>query len=382
MPEEGLTKVEEIYQDRSSRVRELKKEGKKILPYFCCYVPLEILTAANLIPYRILGDVREPITLANAYLEDITCPYVRSCFDIALKGKYDFWDGFISCHSCDNVTKVYDIWRLHLHPTYSHFVNVPHTRTEAASQFFEAELSTFKRSIERFAGQEIATESLNRAVELHNQNRALMRELYDLRKPDPPLISGSEMTKVIVAAMSLPVEEGNETIRKVIKEIKERGNKPEKRARILISGPELDDPAFIELVEDSGANVVMDDLCIGTRSYWYDVEINGDPLHNLADRYLKVNCPRFFDAKTGTHQEDLENRFGYIRDFARDYNVDGVILYTVRFCDIFGFGIPDMREFLEGAGFPVLCIEDEYTMASMARLKTRVQAFLEMIGQT
>ena len=83
------------------------------------------------------------------------------------------------------------------------------------------------------------------------------------------------------------------------------------------------------------------------------------------------------------HQDILvwsENRFGYLRELARDYKVNGVIVDVVRFCDSFALDLPDVREFLTGAGFPVLDIEDEYTKMSMARLKTRVEAFIEVIS--
>ncbi|MDY6911194.1 MAG: 2-hydroxyacyl-CoA dehydratase family protein [Chloroflexota bacterium] len=378
----GLARVEEIYNNRSVVAEELQSKGNKIFGYFCCYTPVEILTAASVVPFRIMGNVRQPITEADSYLEVIACPYTRSCLNLAVRGEYDFLEGFILPHACDNIVKLYDIWRHNIKPLYSHFINVPHTLSQPSHKFFEADLNYFKKSIESFTESEISAKRLNEAIELHNQNRALVRELYELRKPDPPLISGSEVIKILVAVMSLPVEEANDLLRDVIKDIESRENGPKKEpARLLVYGSEIDNTDFIEMIEESGANVVMDDLGVGARPFWHDVGISEEPVRELATRYLeKITCPRTFRGGEGSHQDDLEVNFGHLRDYARDFNANGAIIHVMRYCDTFALDLPDAREFLNGIGLPVIDIEDEYTVMSIQRLKTRVQAFTEMIG--
>lgn len=379
---QGLARVEQIYQDRGQRAKELKAGGKRIIGYLCSFTPVEIIAAADLVPYRIMGNVKQPITHVDAYLETIACPFTRSCFDIALRGNYDFLDGYVMPHACDNIVKLYEIWMYNIKHAYAHFVNVPHTLSPASFEFFKAELGTFKRSLERFTGREITTEGLTRSIQLYNEQRALVRRLYGLKKPDPPLLSGTEMTKVIVAVMSTPVIEANELLRGIIKEVEGRNDVCQKKpARLMVCGTGNDDVTFVEMVEESGANVVIDDLCFGTRPYWYEVEVSGDPLASIARSYLeKLNCPRTYRQSPGSHQEDLENRFGYLYEFAKDFKVNGVILYILRYCDTHAFDAPDVKEYLQGKGLPVLEIEGDYSTPSITRLKTRVQAFLEMIG--
>ncbi len=377
-----LTQVDRICQDRSQKVLQLKAEGKKIVGYLCCFAPVEIITAADMVPFRIVGNVDESSAPADAYIEPIACSFTRSCFALAMKNGYDFLDGYVVPHSCDNIVNLYDIWRQNVKPAYSHFINVPHTLSAPSFEFFQAELNTFKKSLEKFIGKEITNEKLKQAIRLHNENRALMRELNALRKQDPPLISGAEMTRVSIAVVSLPVTEANELLRNVIAEVKQHHHGPAKKtARLLVYGTVEDNAAFIDLVEDCGANVVIDDLSFGTRTYWHDVEISGDPLKDLANRYLaKIPCPRTYKQRTGTHQQDLENRFGYLCDFVNEFDVNGAILYVLRYCDTHAFDVPDVKEYLTGKGIPVMDIEDEYSTSSFARLKTRIEAFLEMIG--
>ena len=386
MPEEGtgggLAAADRYYQDYGCRARELKRQEKKIIGYLCAYVPLEIIAAAGFIPFRIKGNVHEPITRADTQMETIACPLVRSCFDMALKGSYDFLDGLVIPHACDSICRTYDVWKYNLGLPYSHLVDVPHSTDDLSLEFFKAVLGTFRKSLGRFAGKEISDDELARAIQVYNQNRAKVRELYELRKTEPPLISGTEVSKVLIAAMSIPVEESIELLSSVIDEIRARvGVLPPKLTRMMVVGAQVDDVAFINLIENSGASVVADDLCPGAREYGADVEPSQNPIDGIAEHYLReINCPRTYREKTGTYEEYLERRFGHIGHAIKDFKVDGVILYIYKYCDPFGFEVPAIKSYIESKETPVLYLEDEYSMSTIGRLRTRIQAFLEMIG--
>ncbi len=377
----GLAIMDGYYRDYGGRAGELKNQGRQVIGYLCALTPVEIITAAGFIPFRIKGDVNEPITQADTQMETIICPLVRSCFDMALKGRYDFIEGLVIPHACDSITRTYDIWKYSLDVPYSHLINLPHSTDDSSLEFYKQELNTFKRGLGKYTGKEISDESLTRAVEVYNQSRSLVKELYELRKPDPPLISGTEMAKVLIAMMSIPVDESNELLPGIIDEVRQRDVAPaRKSARIMVVGAQVDDVAFIELIEDSGADVVVDDLCPGAREYWPMADVTDDPLDGIAGRYLrKIKCGRTYREVQTDYQNSLENRFGHIRQSIKDYNVDGVMLYIYKYCDPFGFEVPAMKSYIESLKIPVLYIEDEYSMSTIARLRTRVQAFLEMI---
>ncbi len=386
MPQEGagkgLAAADRYYRDYGSRARELKGQGKKIIGYLCAFVPLEMLTAASLVPFRIKGDVNEPITKADTEMETIVCPLVRSCFDMALKGNYEFLDGIVIPHACDSVCRTYDVWKYTLNLPYSHLINMPHITDKPSLDFYKAELNTFKTSLGKFAGKEISDQELAQAVKLHNQNRARVRELYELRKASPPLISGTEVARVLVASMSIPVEESATMLGDVIEEVKRRGGIPaQKQSRIMVVGAQVDSFAFIQLIEDSGAWVVADDLCPGAREFFSDVTVTTDPVDGIAERYLrKIKCGRTYREMKGNYEEYLEDRFGHMSQMIEDFNVDGVVLYIYKYCDPFGFEVPQIKSFIEAKGTPVLYLEDEYSMSTIGRLRTRIQAFLELLG--
>ena len=133
--------VERYYKDYGLRAKELNKEGKKMIGYICSFVPLEIITAAGCIPFRVRGDIHEPITKGDTLLETIVCPYYRSCFDLSVKQKYDFLSGMVIPHGCDSMVRSYSVWSYSLPFSYFHFVNIPTVCVESSFEFFNAELN-------------------------------------------------------------------------------------------------------------------------------------------------------------------------------------------------------------------------------------------------
>jgi len=376
----AMAKVEKYYEDYGFRARELKQEGKKIIGYLCAFTPVEIITAAGFIPFRIKGNVNESITKADTQMETIVCPLVRSCYDITLKGHYNFLSGIIIPHACDSICRTYDIWKNTIDLPYTHMINMPHGTDDSSLSFYKDILNTFKTSLGKFAGKEISKESLIEAIQKHNANRIAVRELMELRKLQPSPISGADTTKVLVAAMSLPVDESTDLLKSVIAEVKHKSvSHTPASARIMVVGAQVDSAAFIQLIEDSGASVVIDDLCPGTREYWSTVDITDDPIDGIASRYLrKLKCGRTYREQKGSYPEYQEDRFGHIGKFAKEFKVNGIILYFYKYCDPFGFEVPALKSYIQSQNIPVLYLEDEYSMSSIGRLKTRIQAFLEI----
>lgn len=382
----GFARAAAIYQDRTQRVLELQKEGRKVFGYLCIYPVTEILTAFNIVPFRLFGDISEPITKANNYLPTVVCPFLRSYLDLGIKGKYGFIDGHITSHICDVGSTLPDIWN-HAVPTrYTYHIDTPHTLRGSARAYHRQLLDSFVGSLEAYTGQKLSTAKLKSAIEMHNRQRALARELYDLRREDPPLVSGTETIRIVKAVQSLPVDEGNTMLEEIISEAKSRSNGPPKKSyRLMIWGSILDNTYLVEMIEGLDANVVIDDTCVGSRPFFNDVKITPNPLDGLADHYLKdIKCPRTFMAEyeqqQKDYQTDLARRYGYLGDYARDWHVNGVIIEALRYCDTHGYEVPSVKDYLESIGLPSIYLEHDYTPGTIAQLKTRVQGFLEIIS--
>ena len=382
----GLALAKAIYEDRPRRAMELKKQGKKVMGYLCIHPVVEMMTAMDLVPFRIFGDMRETVTKADKYLPSVVCPFLRSLLDVALKGKYDFLDGVTFVHTCDVGAQFAGNWKINIPTPFSHFIDMPHTTHEGAMEYFKGLLADYQKAMGSFFNKTLTTQALKEAIRLHNEQRGLVRKLYDLRKMSPPLISGGEVLQVLVALMSLPVVEGNTLVKEVIAEIGNRKDGPkEKSSRLLVWGSIIDDTAFMDLIESLDANVVMDDSCVGSRAYFTDVEETDDPMDGLVRHYLaNIRCPRTFqDFHFGglikDYKADLDDRFDYLKEFIRDYHVDGVILQALRYCDSHGYEVPDLKNYIKNLGLPSIYIEHNYTESAFEPLRTRIQGFIEMI---
>jgi len=382
----GLNRGHEIYTNRDQRARELKAEGKKIIGYPCAYVPLEMLTALDLVPYRIYGSIREPITEADRALPTTFCPFIRSCLDLALKGKDDFLDGLVTAHSCDPQHRTAHIWESSVKYSYTHFIDMPGTIRADSMAYYKGQLEDFKKTLEAFTGKKLTGGKLKAAITSHNRQRGLVQELHELTKPAPPLISGTEILQTIKAVMSLPVAEGNELLEQVGNEVKKRSDGPKKKpARLLIWSSTLDDVDIMQVFEDK-ANVVMDESCGGIRPFRGNVRLTTEPLDGIADYYMKeITCARTFrQAKLGETTKDfatdLQSRFGYLKGIVKDWKINGAILLLVRYCDPFAFEMPAVKNYLDRIGIPSTYIEYDYTVGALAQLRTRVEAFLETIA--
>ncbi len=357
-----------------SEIRQIKKEtGKPVIGYLCCFAPPEIISAAGAIPYRITGEPGADNSAADACTEPYGCTYVRNILARAIEGKFDFLDGLVISHSCDMVQRLYGIWTYYYPLPYSYLFNVPHQVSPWAQDFYKRELVFFKESLEKFTGNSVSDDLLKQAISEQNINRAMIRKLYDLRKDNPPRIDGSEILNLLMSGGVLPAESFNKLLKETLASVEQRDLGNFKKPRLMIWGSIMDDPALFKMVEEAGAAVVADDTCIGFRVWDKDVPETENPYEGLTEHYfLNFQCPR-------TDRGPGVKRFDYILDRVREYNADGVIGYCISFCDPHKLDYPDLRDYLKKEGYPLLLIDDNYSFEPEEAIKTRIQAFLEMI---
>ncbi len=383
---EGLARARAVLADRAGVSREARGRRTPVLGYLSIHVPLEVLTALDAMPFRIFGDIREPVTEADRGLPSSFCPYLRSVLDLALKGKFAFLDGFIGCHACDAQEKAVRIIPSLTKFPDTHYIDLPSNVNAFSIEYFRAQIADFGKSLEEFTGKPLREARLLEAIAAHNEQRALVRELYERNRSDPPAITGSDMLEVVTTLQTLPVDEGSRLLREVLAEVATApGRAIARKPRVLVWGSVLHDRAYLEAIEASGVNVVVDDLDEGTKPFWFDVALGGDPYEQLARKYLAgVYAARTFrQAVEGEtvreHAADLEARFGYLGKFVSDWKIDGVILQAVRYCDSHAADVVDLTDYLESLGVPSTYVEHNDSEGALAPLRTRIEAFAETL---
>ncbi|MFO8017807.1 MAG: 2-hydroxyacyl-CoA dehydratase family protein [Promethearchaeia archaeon] len=364
----------------NSYVQQWKQEGKKVLGYYCTYIPEELIHAAGILPYRIRTTGHISDNLADIYMVRFTCGYVRLSLDMALRGGYNFLDGLFVSNSCDHSRRMYEIFDLTVfeRDTYTakppcFYTAVPHVLTEEGLEWYKREVRNFKNELlDEYNIPEITAKKLTNSIEIYNKNRELLREIHGYRKRKQPKLTGKEFLKITMANSSVPKEIANRELKRILKKLKERLALENNKKRIMLVGSVIDNVDFITLVEKAGASIVSDMLCFGTRNIIDDVKTTSDPLKSIVERtYYRLSCPRFMD--------DHSRRFDYIIKEIKEGNVEGVILQRINNCDLHGCENMMCEHDLKSLGIPVFNIDREATQSDYTRLRTRIEAFLEMI---
>ncbi|MFO8010675.1 MAG: 2-hydroxyacyl-CoA dehydratase family protein [Dehalococcoidia bacterium] len=372
----ALQEMAELADELSNRaLQDWKADGKKVVGFFCSYVPEEIVCAADMLPYRVRAVGCESTTMADVYMSQVNCSFSRACLEFAFDGRYSFLDGLVFVWNCDNLRRVYDILRETRPEQFNllHFIDIPHKDTEEAIESFAGELTAFKEELERTFEVKITGEKLRVAINVYNETRRLLKQFYDLRKVENPPITGAESLKVVLAGTVIPKPEYNELLKKLLTELQDRAGITGYRARLVIAGGGgCDDPEYFQIMEDLGGLIVSDNICFGRRTFMEPVSTEGDPIRNLARAYLnRPSCPRM--------ALKLAERSREIKDLVEQSGADGVVFQRIRYCDLWGGDQLDIRKKMRQAGIPLLTLEREYRLSATGQLKTRVQAFLEQL---
>ncbi|MGB2798875.1 MAG: 2-hydroxyacyl-CoA dehydratase family protein [Dehalococcoidia bacterium] len=355
-----------------------KEKGGKVVGYYCTYVPVEIIHATGMLPYRMRATGSTSSELGDVYAAYSMCTFCRHSLDQAMRGEYKFLDGLVALPSCDHIRRLYDTWKagkveLPYSPFYFHFLSVPMKVEAQAEEWLASELGRFRRSLEDHFQVTITDDALRQSIKVYNEKRRLLRSLYELRKHEAPPVSGTEVLEILVASDAMPVEEFNQLLKNVLEELRGRDGFSDYQARLLLGGGELEDPEYVKLIEDLGGLVVVDFLCFGVRDFWDMVDEDAEPIPALARRYIqRVSCPRMFDRP---------RRQEFVRNLVKDFKVDGIIIQRMKYCDAWGGESAMMHWDIKKEGSPTsyMVLEREYLMGAVGQMRTRVQAFLETI---
>jgi benzoyl-CoA reductase/2-hydroxyglutaryl-CoA dehydratase subunit BcrC/BadD/HgdB len=117
---------------------------------------------------------------------------------------------------------------------------------------------------------------------------------------------------------------------------------------------------------------VDDDLAVGTRYFSYDVDEKGDPLEALAESY--------FHRIPSALVEGPEDRATYLLRRLRENDLKGVAFIHLKFCDPLVYDYPNMKKTMDREGIPSLFIETDLQTLATGQIKTRLQAFAEILG--
>lgn len=353
-----------------------KADGRKKVGYFCAYTPLEVLNAAGVAHAR-LFKAGDPATVAagELFTQSVFCDFSKSCIGgfaqvDPLYAAVDKLYNFLTCASMKRATELIERF------VPIKLLNLPRLRDlETSRLFFRDEIIELKRDLSELIGREITEHDIREQIVCYNIIRKLIKNISELRKHDNPPISGKDFIELVKAFYYVPPEKLIDAYDKIYREMSAVSDNGSRPLRLMICGSIAadGDRRLLDILEgEIGARVVVEDHCTGLKPFYNTVKETGDPYLALADGYLdQAPC---FRMKT------LEDNVTFAGQLAQEYRVDGVLYVYLKFCSCYGVPKKPFLDHFQSIGIPVLDLSSDYSGSDYGQIKTRIEAFVEVIN--
>lgn len=339
--------------------------------WICSYTPEEIIVASGLLPFRILPQ-RE-ISISSSYLPSNFCPYIRrilnSIFENSTKLK-----GLIFVYSCDGMRRLKDVCDLYWKKGFVFGIDLPRKQDKKAEEFLLTQFKNLKNFLESYTGKPIEDKDLWNAIQVQNKIKDLIFEIYNKIVKNESNITLKELTNVVKEiGFRSKKEDFISYLEDLKKDQKTLKSDLTSKPKVLIYGSVIEDLQLYEIIESCGAQVILEDSCNFLRYFDEKVSVSNSisPLEALVKRYLyKIPCPRM---------TDLKKRLERILQIYQKYKCQGIIFHSLKFCDLMSLEITRLQNRFKDLNIPFLHIEREEIPDATGQIKTRIQAFIEMI---
>jgi bcr-type benzoyl-CoA reductase subunit C len=347
--------------------------GRPVLAVLPMNFPRELALAADVLPV-IVQDDRVPVTEGRALLPEFYCGYTRNLADQAATGRFDIYDAVLMADHCIQLIGAADVVRQLMPDTPLFFGALnPSLHDSWADRRVNGMLAEFRDQLKAMAGAAPTADALRAAIRANNRDRALIRRLFDERTEGRSLFSPVQLQDIVASAMVMVPEEHLPLLEAAVAEAETTPR--DGRVRVHLSGHLCHAPRreLLEAIEDSGAQVVDDDLYHGRRHVSTDVLETGDPFEALGRWYFERNnsipCP--------TRVQRDADWDVWLVDSVRRSGAEAVIHLIPKFCEPHMLYFPELRKGLDAVGIPQLQIETEHEGMPLEAFRTRIEALVE-----
>ena len=344
----------QIFENHHAYAEDWKaRTGGKVLGYYCTYFPEEIAYAAGILPIRILAkhfpdDTTDRLMYGNCYP-------TRDMFNQFILGHYAYVDGLVCIESCQWWYNAFDTTMEMFPDLWSHYLFTPdYPDGNKSKDVMRSELLIMKGKFEAWTGKTITDEDLDRAIDVYNTNRRLLRRLYALRRFNQPVILGSEAMEIMLANQVMDKAEANAMLEKLLPELEDR-EPYEDRVRFILIGSETYDAELEKRIEGIGGNVVIDELDNGSSYIWNEVIVQKDRLMAIGLRYM--------DKPHSALKDNVwRRRPEHIFRLSEDFQVDAAIIAKQIYCHPHGTDMYAVWKILRERNIPYHTFERDTTL--------------------
>jgi benzoyl-CoA reductase/2-hydroxyglutaryl-CoA dehydratase subunit BcrC/BadD/HgdB len=358
--------------------------GTNRIGTMCVQVPDELIYAAGAVPMRLCNGANAYDQAGAEFMPAKSCSVIRAAMGILHinpNGLHDALTAVIVPTTCDLKRKAGAI--IQEMGLDVHYLEMPSSKeSSAAGYYWQESVKRFAIALQKITGQKITKKGLVEAIGKIREASAQFRRLYELRKADPPVISGVDAFLVTSAYLFDNIENWTMAVAELNRELEKRRkqslgacNRPVLRFLFTGSPPIFPNIRVPIIVEQTGAVIVADDTCSGSRLLYDTVYFDEPGLYDMipavADRYLKpCTCPCL------APNTDRERK---LLDMAATFAVDGVIYQAFSGCHPYEMEQKRISAVLSQKGVQMLYLETDYSPEDTGQISTRVDAFVESI---
>ncbi|MDQ1538748.1 MAG: benzoyl-CoA reductase subunit [Actinomycetota bacterium] len=351
-------------------VQRWRDAGGKVVGHFQVYFPEEIAHAAGMLPFKVRGAPVEA-RQAGAHFGSYLCSILKTSLELALSGRVTL-DLFVSHPICDSARNLAAVWGRNFEYPCEILYLPQNANSVHAATYLRGEYARLTREIEKVAGHRITQDQLRASVGVFNENRRLLRELYEIKRETPWLLPVDEAYVLLAVGAMIPREEHNELLAWVLPQIRRGTAMPQDRMRLVLTGGFCEQPP-LDLLHTIAqfSYIVDDDLLIGLRWITADVPVGADPLADLAESYLERSS-------VSPVQHDLRKpKEKALVDQVKAANAGAAIIIAAKMCDPGLDEVVAYTKALDDEGIPYFVSEFEERMTSFDSLQIQLETFIE-----
>jgi len=366
--------------------------GGKIGAVFPGRYPAEVLHAAGVLPVEV-WDPPGPIARASGHLQPFVCGVGLAGLELLLSESTPRLDCLLFPHLCDTVQNLFTVVRDCIElpvPAFLFYTprNVEHVGVE---EYLVSQVRRLAQQVSGVTGRKVTDAALALAGEAVDRAHLALARLYAARAGGTCGSDNSQFYRTVRLREFVPPDDFVAEVERLLAEferppepsptsgtqgLQRRPNEESRFAagpKLVLSGV-LPDRDLLALLDQRSVRICEDDLIsCGRRFSRAPVSPSNDPWKAAAARLLSLPpCTSI--------ASPVESRVAWLANLAHTTGSAGVLMHTVKFCELELFDHPFVVQGLRKRGIQVLVVESELHQPQLGQLATRLDAFLEVLS--
>lgn len=335
----------------------------KLIGYSCSYIPVELLSLTGYRPYHLLhGDIRLSKKGENLVRVD-ACPLVKSNLGFIFENRKDFV-ALVGSTGCDMARRFFDV--------ASEIIDLPvflfnNPRTDNPKVFGD-EIDWLVKELEHLSNKKFDKNIIASEIGKWEDIRESLRKLDQKRKANPSPVSTTGFHKVLISYHQGDIDAVPKLLSSPPPSCVTGGGKIARRSKVYLIGSPISYEAnsILKLLENK-LRIIGDFNCGVSR--FLNIKINERNINGLKTAYYN-QPPCIFKRPNRLFYDWVDKQ-------TRELNCSGIIAWILGYCDNYEFELKKMEERF---GLPILKISSDFSLKNLNQLKTRIEAFAEILG--